>query len=104
MINKNDNSSLDKANHINKELIKNNIEAIIDDTDENFSSKIRKMNLIGTPFQIIIGKQSEADLIEFKETGQNSKKLKLEEIIKLIKEEKVKNWFPLLKKKLPLDF
>ena len=26
-------------------LIKNNIEAIIDDTDENYSSKIKKMNL-----------------------------------------------------------
>ena len=45
MINKNDNSALEKANKINLELEKNNIEAIIDDTDENFSSKIKKMNL-----------------------------------------------------------
>ncbi len=91
MINKNDNTALEKANNINDELIKNNIEAIIDDTDENFSSKIKKMNLIGTPFQIIIGKQTQGDLVEFKETGQESKKLKLEEAIKIIKEEKVKN-------------
>ena len=91
MINKNDNTALEKANNINNELIKNKIEAIIDDTDENFSSKIKKMNLIGAPFQIIIGKQTDNDLIEFKKTGQDSKKLKLEEIIKLIKEEKVKN-------------
>ena len=91
MINKNDNTALEKANNINDELIKNNIEAIIDDTDENFSSKIKKMNLIGAPFQIIIGKQTEGDLVEFKETGQESKKLKLEEVIKIIKEEKVKN-------------
>jgi prolyl-tRNA synthetase len=91
MINKNDNVALEKANKINNELITNNIEAIIDDTDENFSSKIKKMNLIGAPFQIIIGKQTDNDLIEFKKTGQDSKKLKLEEIIKLIKEEKVKN-------------
>ena len=48
------------------------------------------MNLIGAPFQIIIGKQTEGDLIEFKETGQDSKKLKLAEVIKLIKEEKIK--------------
>ncbi len=53
MINKNDTSALDKANNINIELIKNNIDAIIDDTDENFSSKIKKMNLIGAPYQII---------------------------------------------------
>ena len=44
MINKNDTSAVDKANNINIELLKNNIDAIIDDTDENFSSKIKKMN------------------------------------------------------------
>jgi len=90
MINKNDNTSLEKANNINKELIKNDIEAIIDDTDENFSSKIRKMNLIGAPFQIIIGKQTQDDLVEFKRTGEESIKLKLKDIIKTIKEEKAK--------------
>ena len=91
MNSKNDNTALEKANNINRELIKNNIEVIIDDTDENLSSKIKKMNLIGAPFQIIIGKQSEGDLIEFKETGQESKKLNLEQVIKIIKKEKAKN-------------
>ena len=62
MINKNDKSSLEKANKINLELEKNNIETLIDDTEENFSSKIKKMNLIGIPYQIIIGKQTENDL------------------------------------------
>ena len=37
MINKNDTSALDKANKISEELEKNDIETIIDDTDENFS-------------------------------------------------------------------
>ena len=46
MIIKNDKSTLEKANKINLELKKYNIEALIDDTDENFSSKIKKMNLI----------------------------------------------------------
>ena len=91
MIKKNDNAALEKANNINNEFIKNNIDAIIDDTDENFSSKIKKMNLIGAPFQVNIGKQIDDELIEFKRTGDESVKLKLEEIIKLIKEEKVKN-------------
>ena len=91
MINKNDNSTLDKANNIYMELEKNNIDAIIDDTDENFSSKIKKMNLIGAPYQIIIGKQTEGDLLEFKEIGKESKKLKLKDIIKLITEQKIKN-------------
>ena len=91
MINKNDNTALEKANRINNELIKNSIEAIIDDTDENLSSKIKKMNLIGAPYQIIIGKHTEGDLLEFKETGQESKKVKLEEVIKIILKEKAKN-------------
>ncbi len=91
MINKKDQSALEKANNINKEFLLNNIEAIIDDTDENFSSKMKKMNLIGSPFQIIIGKQIDGDLIEFKETGKEIKKLKLEEVIKIIKKQKVQN-------------
>ena len=91
MINKNDKSSLEKANKINLELEKNNIETLIDDTEENFSSKIKKMNLIGIPYQIIIGKQTENDLIEFKEAGEMSQKLKLSEIIKIIKKQKEEN-------------
>jgi len=88
MINKNDTSALDKANNINIELLKNNIDAIIDDTDENFSSKIKKMNLIGAPYQIIIGKKSEGDLLEFKETGGETQNLPLSKIIEIITKQK----------------
>ena len=91
MINKNDNSALEKANKINSELIKNNIEAIIDDTDENYSSKIKKMNLIGAPYQIIIGKKSDGHLLEFKEPGGETQNLSLEEIIKIITKQKASN-------------
>ena len=91
LTNKNDNSSLDKANKIFLELEKNDIDAIIDDTDENISSKIKKMNLIGAPFQIIIGKNSEDDFLEFKEVGKEIKKINLSEIIKIIKKQKEKN-------------
>jgi prolyl-tRNA synthetase len=91
MINKNDMSALDKANKINLTLKKNNIDAIIDDTDENLSSKIKKMNLIGAPFQVIIGKQTDGDLLEFKENGKETQKINLDNIIKIIKEQKAKN-------------
>ena len=91
MINKNDTNALEKANKINLELLKNDIDAVIDDTDENFSSKIKKMNLIGAPYQIIIGKQTDGDLLEFKEVGKDSQKLKLKDIINLIIEQKAKN-------------
>ena len=91
MINKNDNTALIKAENIFYELTKNNIDTVIDDTDENYSSKIKKSNLIGAPYQIIIGKKSEGDLLEFKESGKEAKNLPLNEIIKTIKELKVKN-------------
>ena len=91
MINKKDQSALEKAKNINNQLIQNNIEAIIDDTDENLSSKIKKMNLIGSPFQIILGNQTDGGLVEFKVISQGSKKMELEAAIKIIKEQKVKN-------------
>jgi prolyl-tRNA synthetase len=88
MINKNDNASLEKANNINVELSKNKIDAIIDDTDENFSAKIKKMNLIGAPYQIIIGKKSDGNLLEFKETGGEIQNLPLSKIIDIITKQK----------------
>ena len=91
MINKNDTTALDKANNINKELIKNNIDAIIDDTNENFSSKIKKMNLIGAPYQIIIGKKSDGDLLEFKEADGETQNLPLNKIIEIINKQKNSN-------------
>ena len=91
MINKNDMSALEKAKNIYIELKKNKIDSIIDDTDENFSSKIKKMNLIGAPYQIIIGKQTDGDLLEFKEVDKESEKINLKDIIKLINEQKAKN-------------
>ena len=90
MINKNDNLALEKANNIYKYLKKKNIDVIIDDTDENFSSKIKKFNLIGVPYQVILGKKSEGDLIEFKEIGKNTEILSIEQITKILTEEKNK--------------
>jgi len=91
MINKNDSSALEKANNVYSELNKNNIDAIIDDTDENYSSKIKKMNLIGTPYQIVIGKKSEGDLLEFKEVDGESQDLPLNKIIEIITKQKNSN-------------
>ena len=91
MMNKNDNSILDKSNKISIELETNGIDTIIDDTDENLSSKIKKMNLIGAPYQIIIGKKTEGEILEFQEVGKEPQKISLKEIIKILKEQKVKN-------------
>ena len=91
MINKNDTSALDKATRLFKHFERKNIDTIIDDMDENLSSKIKKFNLIGVPYQIIIGKKSEGDLLEFKEIGKDPRNLTLDQITKILTELKSKN-------------
>ena len=80
MINKNDKSNLEKSIKIHEFLKSKNIETIIDDTDENISAKIKKFNLIGIPYQLIIGSKSEGNLYEFKEVDGETQKLKVEDI------------------------
>ena len=90
LISKNDTSNLDKANNIFKFLKDKKIDALIDDTDENFSSKIKKFNLLGIPFQIMIGKKSEGNNFEFKEIGKETQNLSLDQISELINKQKEK--------------
>ena len=88
IINKNDNSNLEKATNIYNTLKKNNLDILIDDTDENLSSKIKKFNLLGIPFQIIIGKNFNEQKIEFKEVDKDPVFTSLDKIIKIIKSKK----------------
>ncbi len=53
---------------------------MLDDTDENLSSKFKKFDLIGIPNQVILGSKSHEDKFEFKEIDKNSEILSLEEI------------------------
>ena len=53
---------------------------MLDDVDENMSNKFKKHDLIGIPFQIIIGSKSEERKFEFKELNSESEMLSLEEI------------------------
>ena len=80
MINKNDKSNLEKSLKVHEFLKSKNLETIIDDTDENISAKIKKFNLIGIPYQLIIGSKSEGNLYEFKEVDGETQKLKVEDI------------------------
>ncbi len=84
MINKNDDTNLIKAENIYNKLKKSNIDVLLDDTDENISSKLKKFDLIGVPYQIILGKNSEQDLLEFKEIDKEAKQLSINEIIKIL--------------------
>ena len=57
-ISKNNKENLKKAEKIYKDLKKQNVDVLLDDVDENMSNKFKKHDLIGTPFQIIIGSKS----------------------------------------------
>ena len=79
-INKNNKENLIKAEKIYLELKKQNIDVLLDDVDENMSNKFKKHDLIGTPYQIIIGSKSEGNNFEFKELNSNSEILSLDKI------------------------
>ena len=85
-INKNNKDNLQKAVKIYEELKKQNIDVLLDDVDENMSNKFKKHDLIGIPFQIIIGSKSEENKFEFKELNSNSELLSLENIKSKLKE------------------
>ena len=84
IISKNNNKNLDKALNLYNSLNKKNIDSLIDDTDESLSAKVKKFNLIGIPYQIIIGNKTEGDNFEFQEIGKEKKNLSLDEIINTI--------------------
>ena len=76
-VSKNNRENMEKAEKIYKELKKQNIDVLLDDVDENMSNKFKKHDLIGVPYQIIIGSKSEGDNFEFKELNNNSEMLSL---------------------------
>ena len=79
-ISKNNKENLDKAEKIYDELKKQNIDVLLDDVDENMSNKFKKHDLIGVPYQIIIGSKSKGNNFEFKELNSQSEILSLEKI------------------------
>jgi len=79
-IQKNDKSNLIKAEKIYNFLIRNKIDVLLDDTDEHLSAKFKKFDLIGIPYQIILGSKSDNDNFEFKEINGKTTLLSMEEI------------------------
>ena len=79
-LSKNNTENLQKAEKIYKNLKKQNIDVLLDDVDENMSNKFKKHDLIGIPYQIIVGSKSEDDKFEFKELNSQSQILSLDKI------------------------
>ncbi len=80
-INKNNKENLEKGEKIYNELKKQNIDVLLDDVDENMSYKFKKHEIIGVPYQIILGSKSQGDNFEFKELNAKSEILSLKNII-----------------------
>ena len=53
---------------------------MLDDVDENMSNKFKKHDLIGIPYQIILGSKSDGNNFEFKELNAGSQMLSLDKI------------------------
>jgi len=79
---KNDKTNYLKSEKIYRELKESGIDVLFDDTDENLSSKFKKFDLIGVPYQIILGTKSTNENFEFKEISNQSESLTIEEIKK----------------------
>ena len=77
---KNDKLNQEKAEKIYKFLIKSKIDVLLDDTNEHLSAKFKKFDLIGIPYQIILGSKSNDDKFEFKEINGKTESLSLEDI------------------------
>ena len=78
--NKSNQENLKKAEKIYDDLKKQNVDVLLDDVDESMSNKFKKHDLIGVPYQIIIGSKSEGDNFEFKELNLKSEMLSLKDI------------------------
>ena len=79
-INKNNKENLIKSEKIYNELKKQNIDVLLDDADENMSQKFKKHDLIGIPYQIIVGSKSTENKVEFKEVNSESDFVDLKDI------------------------
>ena len=79
---KNNDDNLKKSIKIYNELKKQNIDVLLDDVNESMSQKFKKHELIGIPYQIIVGAKSSDDKFEFKEVNSDSSLLEIKEIKK----------------------
>ena len=75
-----------KSHEIYKFLKENSFDPLLDDTFESPSSKFKNFDLIGIPYQIIIGSKMKKAEYEFKELGEDKTILSKDEIFNRLKE------------------
>ena len=77
---KNDKANFSKSEKIYNLLKGKGIDVLLDDTDENLSAKFKKFDLLGVPYQIILGSKSTDDNYEFREIRGKTEILTLKNI------------------------
>jgi prolyl-tRNA synthetase len=82
---KNDEALKKKTSDVYEKLLNNSFEVLLDDTDESPASKFKNFDLIGIPYQIIIGSKQSGDEFEFKELGEEKEIINLDIIINKLK-------------------
>lgn len=83
---KSENETKIKSQNVYEKLKENHFDVLLDDTDDSPASKFKNFDLIGIPYQIIIGSKQKADEYEFKEVGFDKQIVSLDFIIKKLKE------------------
>ncbi len=83
---KSENETKIKSQNVYEKLKENYFDVLLDDTDESPASKFKNFDLIGIPYQIIIGSKQKVDEYEFKEVGFDKQIVSLDFIIKKLKE------------------
>ena len=81
---KNDEICKKKADKLYHLLNEKKIEVLLDDTDESPASKFKNFDLIGIPYQVIIGSKQAENEYEFKEITSDKINLSLDELVKKI--------------------
>ncbi len=66
VVDSNNEEQIEAANHLYNELVKNNIDVILDDRNERVGVKFNDMDLIGIPIRITIGKKIVDHMCEIK--------------------------------------
>lgn len=74
------------ANDLYDELMKNNIDTILDDRNERLGVKLNDMDLIGVPYRIVVGKRASEGIIELKRRDSDENlEIKVSKILDYIK-------------------
>jgi len=78
---KNESKPIEIAEKMYFELQKKGFDVIMDDTNDSPSSKFKNFDLIGAPYQLIIGNKTSEDKFEFKEVNSKTEFCSFQQVL-----------------------